>query len=119
MRSSRVASLARPLWAAALTVVIVGTLMPAEDMPPTPDLSDKLLHFAAYLVLATLGVIGWPELRYRLPFGLILLGFALEVMQGTLVPGRHFDWFDALANAAGAGLVLAATTLLTDASRPR
>ena len=39
------------LWMLAIAVVVIGSLLPARDLPPV-GISDKLEHGAAYAVLA-------------------------------------------------------------------
>lgn len=91
------------LWlsiAVALTVLmIVGSLSPA----PTGvefKISDKLIHFLAYGILA-----GWygalfSRVHYGWIFiGLFALGLSLEYAQ-TLT-GRDFDLYDQVANTLG------------------
>ena len=103
----------RLLWALAILLVIVGSLLPGSSMPMRAlgqlDISDKLMHFAAYLVLAFL-----PALHERRPaliaafVGAIALGIGLEFAQ-RLSPGRTFEIADMAADAAGVlcGFVLA------------
>jgi VanZ family protein len=103
----------RILWLASLAAVIVGSLLPASSAPMRMvgqlPVSDKLLHFAAYAVLAFL-----PALHERGPalalalVGAVSLGVALEFAQ-RLSPGRNFEIGDMLADACGVlcGLILA------------
>ena len=97
------------LGRALILAVIVLSLMPTTQ---TPELAhgDKLGHLLAYGVLmfwfAGLYRRGyWP----RLAIGFILLGVALEYLQG-LTGYRSYDPLDMLANslgvAVGAGLAL-------------
>jgi len=103
----------RLLWTCAILLVIVGSLLPGSSMPMRAldqlDVSDKLLHFGAYLVLAFLPALHerWPALAAAL-VGAILLGIALEFAQ-RLSPGRSFEIADMLADAAGVlcGFVIA------------
>lgn len=72
-------------------------------------LSDKEMHFAAYLLLATIPALGF-EFRRGIPsvLSMILLGVLLEFAQ-RLIPGRNFEIADMVANTLGvlAGLALA------------
>jgi VanZ family protein len=87
-------------------VVIVGSLLPGESpvMSAVAKLpvSDKVLHFTAYLVLATLAA--WAQRGWRASIwfaaGLALLGAGLELAQ-YFVPGRSPEVADELANVLG------------------
>jgi VanZ family protein len=101
------------LWCLAIAVVVVFTLMPAQDLPDAPG-SDKLHHFIAYFVLAASAVqlfARWPALLGA-GLGLVLLGIALEHVQGA-TGTRIEDRWDALANTVGviAGLAVRLTPL--------
>lgn len=89
-------------WFAALIVVVSLTLLPGNSVSPPLSLNDKLLHFVAYFGLGILGGTGWPERRGLFLVAMPLLGLGLECTQGAFVPGRVFDWGDAVANAIGA-----------------
>jgi VanZ family protein len=90
------------LFFAALFVVTAATVMPAPSMPVEVTWNDKILHFIAYFGLGILGGTGWPERRTSLLIMMPLFGMALECVQGGLIPGRAFDWYDGVANALGA-----------------
>ena len=95
----------RIAWFLGVIVVIVGTLLPRDSAPITAldklDISDKVEHFAAYMVLALL-----PALHERwrtvaiLAAALVGLGVLLEFGQ-LLSPGRDFEIADMVADAAG------------------
>lgn len=87
--------------------VAAGCLLPARWLPPLPH--DKLLHFMAFAGLAVLALRIEPGWTQRMAWlgGLLLAGFAIELLQ-KLVPGRDFCWHDMRANTAG----IAAATLL-------
>jgi VanZ family protein len=103
----------RILWLAAVIAVVVGSLLPGSSYPMQAlgelHVSDKILHFAAYTVLAFL-----PALHERRPaltaalLGAVCLGVLLEFLQ-RLSPGRNFELADMAADAGGVlcGLVLA------------
>lgn len=105
----------RRLWL-ALSLVLVGaivyySLAPDFVLPmPTPDGFDKVEHFTAYCGLALWFTGLYPRARYwQVVAGLLALGLAVEIAQGTMQLGRSADAFDMLANAVGvlAGLLLA------------
>jgi VanZ family protein len=87
-------------------VVVVGSLLPERELTKVmaflPDISDKVQHFAAYLGLAVLAVLGHQRLKSGVALALcmIFLGIGLEFAQAWS-PGRTPDVFDALANACG------------------
>lgn len=86
-------------------MVIVGTLLPGDSAPIKAlgllDISDKVEHFGAYVVLGFL-----PALHERrrvvglLAAALVALGILLEFGQ-LLSPGRDFEIGDMVADAAG------------------
>lgn len=102
------------LWALAVLIVWAGCLMPLPELPSVPA-NDKWQHFAAYFLLAASGVQLWrgrPAL-IRLALGLLLMGAAIEVAQGSFTAARQADPGDLLANALGVavGMALSATPL--------
>jgi VanZ family protein len=103
----------RILWLAAVAAVMVGSLLPGSSLPIQAlgklQVSDKLMHFAAYAVLAFLPSLHerWPALAATLA-GAISLGVLLEFGQ-MLSPGRNFEIADMVADTVGVlcGLILA------------
>lgn len=98
------------LWA---LLILVLCLMPGRDLPSVDILEfDKIVHFFVYVLLALLMYYGWnkqstyPALHQRTILKILTItftyGFAVEVIQELFTADRHFDIFDALANAAGA-----------------
>lgn len=96
----------RLAFAVAAIAVIVGSLLPADTLPPV-GASDTHQHLAAYAVLAALAWNAFPMRRAALWLMLLLplLGIALEFAQ-TVVPGRTAEVGDAVAGGLGAYLVL-------------
>lgn len=94
------------VFATGIVVVSVLSLTPG-DVLPAIDVWDKLQHVLAYLTLAISGGVAFPGRRRRpwLCTGLLILGCALEALQG-FVPGRVVSVDDAVANAVGVGLGL-------------
>ena len=103
------------LWAAAVLGVVVVCLIPPPPLPPLPDNSDKLEHFAVYFLLAAGAVQVFRRGRMLAWVGVALVaqGVCIEFAQGALTATRSADPFDALANAVGvaAGLATAFTPL--------
>ncbi|MES0098408.1 hypothetical protein [Mesorhizobium sp. M0019] len=73
---------------------------------------DKLNHAAAFVVLAALGSLGWPERKAKLIVLLVLTGAAIEGLQAVQLIGRDPDLFDWVADCAGiaCGLMVAGWT---------
>ncbi|MFN8287107.1 MAG: VanZ family protein [Chitinophagales bacterium] len=97
------------LWAAFILVLC---LMPGKSLPSVSLWQfDKLVHFLFYIILAVLMLYGWrkqwdyPVLKERTIVRILVLtfayGFLVEIMQDQLTDDRHFDIYDAIANAAG------------------
>ncbi len=113
-------------WALAIAAVTVGSLL----SPSSPVMvqvshlgaSDKLLHFAAYTLLAFLPVLGFRDRRTGVLAGLsmVLLGILLEAAQ-NLTPGRAPDLNDQLANTAGVavGVLIGLCALSVSARNPK
>jgi hypothetical protein len=90
------------LIAPALAVVIYGELGHAQIIGLLElDIWDKALHFTAYFVLCLMTTIAVRADRRALwwALGLVLLGGALEIVQG--MTGRDADIYDELANSLG------------------
>lgn len=97
------------LWIFAVAVVVIGSLVPAHDLPEVPSGFDKIEHFAAYTALAAGAVQLFAR---RLSWGfvcvlLVLMGIGLEYLQAQMGLGRMLDRQDALANAIGVLIGLA------------
>lgn len=85
---------------ALIATITYLSLLPAKQLPSVA-ISDKILHFIAYFVLAT-WFVGFIKTRWYWLIGLVLLGFsyAIEELQG-MSRWRQFEWYDVLANASG------------------
>ncbi|MFT4257417.1 MAG: VanZ family protein [Pseudoxanthomonas sp.] len=105
------------LWWLAVALVVVACLMPAHDLPPIPEGSDKLEHMLAFFLLSASAVQLYAT-RHVLIFvaiGLLLLGIGIEWAQGAFTADRAADPFDFLADAIGVALGMAtALTPLRD-----
>ena len=100
------------LWILAIAAVVIGSLLPSQDLPAV-GVDDKLQHFVGYAVLSAGAVQLFVR---RLSWGfvcvlLVLMGIGLEQLQGGMALGRMLDPADALANTLGvlAGLATAFT----------
>jgi VanZ family protein len=95
----------RRLWVLLLAGVMIGSLLPSGSavMQAIANLhiNDKLLHFLAYSVLASV-----PALRKSrstallVSAGLVGMGGLMEILQ-LFVPGRSCELLDGLADLGG------------------
>ncbi|KRG68381.1 hypothetical protein [Pseudoxanthomonas dokdonensis] len=101
------------LWLAAVTTVIVLSLVPPPPLPPLPSGSDKLEHFSAYFLLAAGAVqlFARPRVVCACGLALVLMGVALEFAQGAYTSTRMQDGWDAVANSIG--VIAGIATVLT------
>ena len=100
------------LWAAFILVIC---LMPGHDLPKVDIVDfDKFVHISVYVLLSLLTYYGWTRqetlsyLHQHTFFKIVILlasyGFAVEIMQELFTADRHYDIYDAIANAIGAVL---------------
>jgi VanZ family protein len=102
------------LWAVLICCVVIGSLLPAASPVMVAvgrlHISDKVLHFCAYVALSSLPVIGFRDRRRGIVAGLsmFLLGMLLEANQ-HFSRGRAVEFGDVIANGAGVscGVLLA------------
>lgn len=104
-------NLLRVLWALAVCVVAVGSLLPASSSPiraiNSLHISDWVEHFCAYAFLAFLPALHErPRVILLTAAGAILLGISLEFGQ-LLAQDRACEFSDVVADATGVGLGLA------------
>lgn len=97
------------LWMLAIACVVIGSLLPARDLPEAPPGFDKIEHFVAYAALAAGAVQLFAR---RLSWGfvcvmLVLMGIGLEYLQAQMGLGRMLDRQDVLANTIGVLIGLA------------
>jgi VanZ family protein len=118
--------IARPLriavFLAGCAAILWLSLAPTEDLPQV-TLWDKLEHAIAYLGLAVLGGLAFPNHLWRMVGGLFTFGVGVEVFQALMALGRQGDPADALANTLGIALGLVLTLAVRELhkvkSRPR
>lgn len=109
--------LLRGLFWMVVFVITVLSLLPAEHLTlPIFDWWDKAQHALAFLVLGTIGLRAYPGTPFRLTFGLLVFGLAIEIAQ-TATGWRYGDWKDWVADAVGAGAAYVAWVFLTRAQR--
>jgi hypothetical protein len=110
--------------------VVAGSLLPDSSVPmrilSRLHISDKILHFSGYTLLAML-----PAIHERLraiawaSFGLIALGIFIELAQFASGWGRMFEFRDVAANTLGigvgvvSGLFVGSTALRCGVARSR
>ena len=104
----------RAAFAVALAVQLVLLYWPRAVQPAGGFPWDKLVHALAF------GLVMWTGVRAGLParpWLVVSLAHAVvsEVLQGTLLPGRSGDPWDAVADAAG--VLLAAALLARNVTR--
>ena len=77
------------LWILAIAAVVIGSLLPSQDLPAV-GVDDKLQHFVGYAVLSAGAVQLFVR---RLSWGfvcvlLVLMGIGLEYLQAQMAMGR-------------------------------
>ena len=88
--------------------VAIGYLLPASSSTIVAlgrlQISDKVLHFCAYLALSFLPVVGFRERRRGIVAGLsmFIVGALMEALQ-QFSPGRAVEFGDVVANGLGVG----------------
>ena len=103
---------------AALAVILVMSLRPSVSFGDVPNM-DKLVHFGAYAVLASLARFGWPKLWGGWIFlGLALFGIGIEIAQQTMNLGRTGSLADTLANVLGTAFPLLVFHFVRTRHRP-
>ena len=99
---------ARIAFVCCLVGIAWASLLPPEQIPSSPAVSDKVLHGLGYALLGALAVasgLRWlPALALAVGVGLVL-----EVAQRA-TGYRSFEWADLAADAVGA---LAGALLMT------
>ena len=103
--------LARLAFWLACAVAFIFAVMP---VPPDLGESDKLQHIFAFLVLAGLGRLAYPDVRKRwLLVGLMGFGALIEIVQALPFVGRDSDPLDWVADTAAALTVFVVVALWT------
>lgn len=102
---------------AALTVVLVASLLPPASLPPVHTGWDKADHALTWLGLGLLGMLAWPQRKFRVLAGLVVFGGAVELLQG-LTGWRQPEWADLLADLLGLVGAVVLRACLAGLSRP-
>jgi VanZ family protein len=97
---SKVTLLVRVGMAAGGAILAVLMLGPFQALENAMPVSDKVLHAAAFYILANGLFIALPRNRRAdIALGLLALAISSEVLQGLV--GRDCDVFDMMADGAG------------------
>jgi len=84
--------------------IVWATLRPSGTGEVIPHL-DKVLHMLVYALLAASIALGWPKLsKFRIFWGCVFFGAAMEIAQGLIGSGRTVSLWDGMANSLGAAL---------------
>ncbi|WP_439555962.1 VanZ family protein, partial [Dyadobacter sp.] len=83
-------------------LILVACTWPGKDLPSAPTVGfDKIVHAGLFIVWITLWLLVYPEkARFFVILGMAY-GLGLEFYQQLLPFDRTFDWWDAVADAAG------------------
>jgi VanZ family protein len=93
--------------------VCVGSLMPGSGIPNI-RMGDKFVHAGSYFLLMIWFAGLYARRRhFIIAIVLVVLGFVLDALQGTL-PSRSFDMWDVAANTAGIAVGWAVSALLLE-----
>jgi VanZ family protein len=86
-----------------LLLVVVGSLLPVDFLPPPVfSIWDKLQHAIAFAALCLLGFHAYRSKSLQVILGLLLLGGVIEIAQAA-TGWRYGEWLDWLADAIGIG----------------
>ena len=93
-------------WGMALAI-LVGSLWPS--MPSVAGgVSDKLLHFLAYVALALVFAAAFSRRHWlAIALGLAVFGALIELLQYGLPGRRAGEWMDLVSNLGGIAVGLA------------
>ncbi len=84
-----------------IALIIVGSLAPA-GLALGLGVPDKVRHFLGYLALMLYFAGLYPRERHALlAFAFVLMGAALELLQGTLTTTRDMEFGDFATNTLG------------------
>ena len=86
------------LYVLATVILLVLCLLPTQDLPDTGTGDRFELTITGYLLA--------PRRRLAIPAFALAYGALIEVLQGSLVTGRHGDVADFLADGVGVGLAV-------------
>lgn len=90
------------VWAIDVCLVIIVSLLPGRAFPSRLFLSDKILHFLSYVLLAALPILSIERTLIAImpALSMTILGVLLEYGQ-IFVQGRSAEFGDVIANTLG------------------
>ena len=96
----------RVIWISATSgiaaVIAVLTLASPSQLPPAPQISDKVYHALAFAALVMPTVLMWPKRLVVISALALLYGGVIEMIQPGF--GRQAELGDLLANCSGVAL---------------
>jgi VanZ family protein len=109
---ARLVRLSQVVGSACVVVLIVLSVLPADERPHT-GFPGQMEHAAAYFGTAIFLAFGYPTARGRIATIALLVGLAaaLEMIQ-LLIPGRNSQVIDWYASSFGAGFGVLAVILV-------
>lgn len=111
------AKISRGITFALITIAIVGSLMPPQQIEQlTFSISDKLIHGMYYATLTFFWLLSTKthtiQKHIQVGLSVFLLGLALEIMQDVLPIQREMDLRDVIANTVGISIAILMTRFL-------
>lgn len=79
--------------------IIASSLRPTDSLSLPFEGADKIIHFAMFVPLGYLLIVGWSKLAIAIAVG-VAIALLSEFLQ-IFVPTRSADIFDALADIGG------------------
>ena len=109
--------IARGITFVLITIAIVGSLMPPQQIEQlTFSLSDKLIHGLYYAVLTFFWLLSTKthsnQKHIQVGLFVFFLGLALEIMQDVLPIQREMYVLDVFANTVGISISIATARFL-------
>lgn len=93
-----------------LTLITVGSLLPAEHLPPAPG-SDKTHHFVGYCALMLPAALRRPKYWLALALFFVVWSGLIEIIQPYV--NRYGEWLDMLANTGGVLIAIIITEVIS------
>lgn len=112
MTNPRAVTLLRvAFWTALLLSFVLASMPQPPELPG--NVSDKLLHMAAFAALTLLGGLAYPRLSLlKLALALSAFGAGIELVQGLPAVGRHREFMDWIADSAAIAAIVFAVFIL-------
>jgi hypothetical protein len=101
-------------------LILTACTWPGKDIPAAPIMGfDKIVHSGLFTVWIILFLLAYPQKSLLLVVMGMAYGLGLEFYQQLLPFDRTFDWWDAVADAAGVMLGFLIKTTILDRYRQR